>query len=504
MFRCCCIALAVVFLCGAAVAQDDLKLPGHWLSHAASDAPNLSDPAERCGVYTAVAYGFLHSNDPSSAADAAVNADAAAQQITDTSARFRAELGLIGLYDWLDDGQLAARATLAAQAAINQMTDSTTQQAAVQELAAQRSVLLGFGAGLESVQAVDGPEGQARLAISLADEFAQAGPKHHEDYQALIGRATGAVMQIQDPQRQAAMRLLVVQTQARAGDLSNAEFNCVFIEDPPVQAEAQATVAEACIRAGDTDLARQVLVKLKAAATTASPENYVPFWLDVARVSLELGDSAGAGTAVDNAMRAPIVLGPADRVDADSEAARIRAELGDVAGAAAIANQGAAAAILVTDPQDLADVMMSLAAAQARCGMGYAARRSIAAAETAAGNSGSIAAPAYLEVVQCAAEAGDYATAQAISDNLSNPIVRHDAMLAIASAEVKAAKYQAAEDAAKKEGSADAEAAVCGIIAGSIARNYSPTDAAKWIARLGNPSDRIAACLAVAQVVAKG
>jgi hypothetical protein len=73
--------------------------------------------------------------------------------------------------------------------------------------------------------------------------------------------------------------------------------------------------------------------------------------------------------------------------------------------------------------------------------------------------------------------------------------------LAIAAGEVGAGKYQAAEDAVHAEGSADAEASVCGIIAGSLARTRSPADAEKWIERLTDASDKIAARLAVAQVV---
>jgi hypothetical protein len=504
MFRCATAVLTVLFLCGFAAGQDDPKFPSHWLSHAATDAPNLTDAAERCGVYTAIAFGFLHAGDSAGASDAAMQADSAAQQIADVPARFRAELGLIGLYDWLDDSRSAALATLGAQQAINQMTDDGGRQAAEQELESQRAVTQGFGAGLQSVEAVNGPDGQARLAISLANEFAQAGPRHHNDYLALIGRAEGAVAQIPDAAHQAGLRLLIVQTEARAGDARNAELTCAFIEDPALQIEAQTTVAEACIRAGSRDEAQSILVNLKAAAGVATPENDVAFWLDVARVSEDLGDSADAAGAVNNAVRAPIELSPADRVDADGEAARIRAELGDLNGAAVLVGQAEAAAGQVSDPQDQTEAMMSLAAAQARCGMGTAARQSIAAAEAAGAKTGGPTPAAYLEVVQCAAGDGDFGTAQAIADNLGNPLLRHDAVLAIAGGEVKAAKYQAAEDAARNEGSADAEAAVCGIIAGSIARNYSPADAGKWIARLSNPSDRIAACLAVAQVVAKG
>jgi hypothetical protein len=106
-----------------------------------------------------------------------------------------------------------------------------------------------------------------------------------------------------------------------------------------------------------------------------------------------------------------------------------------------------------------------------------------------------------MDVLQAALDGGDLATAQSISNMVSDDHFKHDAALAIATADVNLSQYQAAEDAVEKLNSPDAEAAVCGIISASLARTRGPEQAQQWIDRLTTPSDRIAARLAVAQVL---
>jgi hypothetical protein len=202
-------------------------------------------------------------------------------------------------------------------------------------------------------------------------------------------------------------------------------------------------------------------------------------------------------------------LEAADRADALSAVSHLRAELGDAANASQAAADAAAAAQTVSDPSDATEVNMAVASAQARCGLGSAALQSLGAAQAAGGRipqdkrhpEGDPSAAEYMEVIQSAADAGDFATANTIAQQVGDLHVRHDGALAIAAAQVALGKYQDAEDTVHKEGSIDSEATVCGIIAASLARTRTPTETDQWVSRLTSSSDRVAARMAVALVL---
>jgi hypothetical protein len=299
----------------------------------------------------------------------------------------------------------------------------------------------------------------------------------------------------------------IVQTQVHVGDLNGAANLSQILTNPLALGLAYSALADAAAHNGQTQTALAAIKQMSDAAVASPPDRRAALYLNIAHARLLLGLKPDAQSAVDSAVRSAQPLQPADETDALAAAARVRAELGDLPGAAELTNEAASAARDVSDPGDLTEVQMAVAAAAARCGLPDLARSAIAAAQAAAVKipakdrhpDGEPPLSSYIDVIQCAADAGDFTTAQSLSTQPNIPELKHDAAVAIANAEVDLAQYQAAEDIATKDGP-DAQAAVCGAIAASLARTRSPADADQWVSRLNEPSDKVAAALAVAQV----
>jgi hypothetical protein len=490
---------------GPAAAQDS---PAWWLDKAKSDAAQIADPTEKSGVLTTIAFGYLSAGKAPAAEQAAGQAADAAGTIPDASARFNADMALAGYYDQAGEAESARRQIAAAEAALNSLPLGAARQAATDQLRQFQDVLAGLNQARKNIDAIADPSGRAQAFVSLADGLARAGPSHHDDFESAATLAEAAADQVSDAAQAQSLKALIVQTLAGAQDDDAAAKLAATITDPGAKGTAYAALADLYAQEGKPSAAKDAVAKMVEAAGAAPADQSAAIWLNIARARQALGDKTGALAAIDSATAAAARLEAADRADALSAAARLRCGLGDAPGAAVMAGDAWSAARSVTDPVDVTETMMSVAAAQARCGLGPAARQSVAAAQAAAGNipqnkrhpGGDPIPQAMVDVIEAAAEAGDFATAQALASG-GDAHLKHDAALAIAKAQVDLAQYQAAEDTVAKEGSQDSEAAVCGIIAASLARQRTPQQAEQWIQRLTDPSDRVAASLAVAQVV---
>lgn len=497
MFRASVLATALLCICGTAAAQQNT--PVFWLNQAQNQAANLSDPNEKCGVLTAVALAYFQMNQLDLASQTAVAATAEAQQIVSPSDRLHAELGLINLHNQMKDRTSAYSDIQAAQQTIADLPEGPQRNEAAEQLAEAEIVYGGFAAARRSVQAISDAEDQVRAGLSLAEQFAQAGDQAPVRF--LILGACNKVNMVNDADRQTALRVLIAQVAAREHAPAMAARMAAEIQDPAAKTQALSAEADADLAGGRSEGAKFILTSMKDAAHQAGPDHSTPIWLAIARLSQRLGDTAGTTDAVNRAVAAAGRLAPADRADAWSAAASLLAETGDLASAKTLAGQAAYAAQQVTDDRDVCEVQMTLASAEARCGMGDSAKQSIAAAEGAGRSlSGEPEPGEYLDVVHSAADANDFKTAESIAVGLADPRLRHDAVLTVAQAEVEAEQFQAAEETVRREGSPEAEAAVCGIIAGHLARTRNPDEADQWARRLTKPSDRIAADLAIANV----
>jgi hypothetical protein len=483
--------------------------PAYWLSGAQSDAAQLANPAEQAGVLTTIAYGWAALGDLHAADQAADQAALSASQIPDSLARFNACMALAGFHDQIAEPDPTRRMLAAADAAVANIAASADRQNAADQLRQFRAILDGFAQTRKIIDAQIDPADRAQNFAALADGFARAGPSHHDDFTAAIAAAAAAADQAPDPAQRDSLDAQIVLTEVRAGDIDDAAALAQKITDPTALATASAALAQEYVKEGKTAPARDAIMRMVTAASSAPDDHRAAICLNVARAWQAMGDKAAALTALDSAAGAAAALEAADRADVLSAAARIRADLADSPGASVAVADAAAAAQTVTDPQDSTEVLMTLAAAQARCGMASAAQQSVSDAQSAASRipqekrhpDGDPPPQAFLDVIQAAAAANDFGTAQTIADGVTDPHLKHDAALAIAAAEVNLAQYQAAEDTVQKEGSPDAEAAVCGIIAASLARTRDPAQADQWVAKLLSPSDKVAAKLAVAQVL---
>jgi trimeric autotransporter adhesin len=505
------VSAALILTCLGVVSkgQTTPDSPAWWLGKAQNDANQLTDPSEKSGVLTTIAFGYLSAANAPAADQAASQASDAAAQIADPQARFDACITLAGYYDQAAESEPARREMGAAEAVVNSMPPGAARQDAEGRLRQFQDIIDGFDQARKSIDVIADAAGRAQALAALADGFARAGSSHHQDFESAIALAESAADDVKDATQSQMLKSLIVQTLARAGDADEAAKLASTITDPGAEGTAYAALADMYAQQGKTSGAQDAVAKMTAAAGGAAEDQSAAIWLNIARAKQALGDKAGALAATDSAAAAAARLESADRADALSAAARLRCRLGDTSAAAVMAGDAATAAKAVTDPDDATEALMSVAAAQARCGLGQAAQQTVAAAQAMAANipqnkrhpDGDPTPQAMLEVIQGAVEAGDFATAQALAAATSDPHLKHDAALAIAGAEVDLAQYQAAEDTVAKEGSPDAEAAVCGIISASLARNRDPRQAEQWIGRLTDLSDKVAARLAVAQVL---
>jgi hypothetical protein len=508
-FRCVSGALIVACMGAAAPGQTTPDSPAWWLAKAQADAAQLPDPSEKSGVLTTIAFGYLSAGNSAPADEAASQAADAVASITDPQARFDAHMTLAGYYDQASEGEPARREMGAAESAMQSMPTGAARQDAAGRLQQFQDIIDGLDQARKNIDVIADPASRAQALVALADGFARAGPSHHQDFESAISLAESAADGVTDATQGQMLKSLIVQTLTHAGDTDEAAKLASTIVDPGAQGTAYAALADINAQQGKTQDAQDAVAKLAAAAAGAAEDQSAAIWLNVARARQAMGDKTGALAATDSAAAAAARLEPADRADALSAAARLRCRLGDMSGAAVMAGDAAAAAKSVTDPQDATEALMSIAAAQARCGLGQAAQQSVAAAQAMAVNipqtarhpEGDPTPQATLEVIQAAIEDGDFGTAQALAAAATDPHLKHDAALAIAGGEVEMAQYQAAEDTVAKEGSSDSEAAVCGIISASLARTRGPGQAEQWIARISNLSDKVAARLAVAQVL---
>jgi tetratricopeptide (TPR) repeat protein len=502
-----CVGLAATQRAAAAVVQPDA--PSYWLSTAQSDAAQLTNPAEKAGVLTTIAYGWAALGDAHTADQAADQAALPASQIPDSLTRFNAYMALAGFRDQGGEADATRQMLDAADAAVQNIAAGPDRQNAADQLRQFRAIVAGFAPTRKIIDAQLDPADRAQNFAALADGFARAGPAHHDDFNAAVAAATSAADLVTDDPQKQSLKSLIVQTDVRGGDIDDAMALAQKITDPAAQATAAAALAQEFVKEGKTSLARDAILRMVTSASTAAEDHRAAIWLNVARAWQAMGDKAAALTALDSAAGAAAGLAPADRADVLAASARIRADLSDAPGSAVAVADAATAAQAVTDPVDCTEVWMAVAAAQARCGMATAAQDSLGNAQLAAQRiapekrhpEGDPSPQAMLELIQAAAAANDFGTAQTVADGVSDPHLKHDAALAIAGAEVNLAQYQAAEDTVQKEGSPDSEAAICGIIAASLARTRNAAQADQWIDKLTNASDKVAARLAVAQVL---
>jgi len=489
---------------------DSPDSPAWWLTATQTDAMQLTDPGEKAGVLTTLAFDWAAVNSSTNAQACADAATAAAGQITDPLGRFSALMAVAGFHDQMGQPIRMGVSLDAAQVALSGLPPNSLGVADANGRVKQfRALAFGLSEARKTIDTQGDPAQRTQGFISLAEAFSQAGDVHHADFLGAIAAAATAAALVRDAAQVQVLDSMIAQSQARGGDVDGAAVRAAAITDPSAQADALTAVAMEYASLGESPKAQDAAAQMSADAPGASDDRRAAIWLNVARVRQALGDKPAALIALDAAGSAAARLDVADRADALAAEARLRAELASPAAAAVNANDAAAAADSVTDPEDSEEVNMTVAAAEARCGLGAAALHSITLAQAAAARlpagkqhpEGDPLPQAYLDVIQAAAAAGDLTTAQAVLQNLTDPRFKHDAVLAIAAAEVNLTQYQAAEDLVQKEGTTDAEAAVCGIISASLARGRGPTSAAQWIDRLNNPSDKIAARLAVAQVL---
>jgi tetratricopeptide (TPR) repeat protein len=478
----------------------------YWLWHAAADANQIADPTEKAGVLTSIAEQFLGIGDMRSAQAVAAAATDAAKQIADAQACFRAFMALASFHEHAQDGQASANISAAATT-VNAMAPGAGRDEASRQIADMLGIVSGFNAAAVSMKSVTDPVERATRFTDMAAAFAAAGPAKHQDYLSAIAAADAAANQIADPTLSQMTRAMIVKMRVEVGDIDAAAAMANALSYPAAEGEAYAYLAQGYIQTGRRDQALRAISEMLTAAGGSSEERRAAIWLDIAHARQNLGDKAGAMQAVNTAVTSALRLEPADQADALAAASGMKVDLGDTAGAAVLAGDAAKAAGSIPDPSDATEVYMSVAAAQARCGLSDLARQSIEAARLAASRipgdrqhpGGDPPKEAYFPIIQAAADAGDFTTAERIAKEVNDPHLNHDAALAIAGAEIDLGQYQAAEDAAAHEGSPDSEAAVCGMIAASLARTRTATDADAWVKRLPNTSDRIAAELAVAQ-----
>ena len=502
-----CFALCVLSIPAFAFADDSPTTPAFWLSRAQTDAGSLTSPAEQAGVLTTIATQWLSLGQTDAAASAADQADAAARRIADPAARYHALLGLAGYYDRAGIVDKRDADLIAAGDAVNSITPADAQTAAQTELNHTRAVAAGLAEARKDIDAQTDAAARTQGYISLALTFAQGG--HRDLYHQCMDLAVASLAQISDPKQAAMLQSTIAQTEANAGDLDAAGQSASVIAQPIAQGEAYATLAAAYTQAGQNDAALDAIGHMVNAAGGSPVEARTEMWFRIARAREALGDTAGALKAVDSAVRFAEQLQPADQADAYAVASRLRVELGDSAGAGDLIDQAIESSHGITDAAELPEVYMAIAVAQARSGKGTEARRMVEQAQDAAAKladnqrhpGGDPAPGTYMEVVQAALANGDFQTAQIIAGGLSDRDLKSQALMAIASADVDRNEYQAAEDTAAQEGSAQAQAAVCGMIAANLARTRTPAEAESWTERLPTPADKIAARLSVAQVV---
>ncbi|HTW94114.1 MAG TPA: hypothetical protein VMD30_04920 [Tepidisphaeraceae bacterium] len=497
--------LSIALLASAAAADAPADSPdqvSYWLSRATTEAAGLTDPAEKAAVLTAISQHWLAAGDTAQAKAVADQALPEAQDIQDAQIQFRVMLNLVALLDQSGDSQGAQSALAAAQAASDALPAGHAKDADAAQLAAARSRIGGFAAARRPIDELSDPAARTSAFCALAEQFSKSGQS--ADAAQAVKAAIASLPANPDEVRE--LQPLIASTQADIGDTAGAAQTVSQMTDPLDQANAYLTLADAYIHDGQTDQARDAIARADAAAAAVSDENKPPILLHVARDLLALNDPAGAAKAVDAAVDSANLLSPLDRTFALAAAARERSELGDKTSAALLASDAATAAQSITNPGDQAQALMAVAAAQARSGQGAAAMQTVASAEALASQIPAANLPpqglptpdAYMDVVLGLSAVADYPDAQAIAAKISDPDLRRQAMLQVASAEVDDAQYQAAEDTAAHEGSVEAQADVCGMIASSLARTRNVTDASKWTELLHNNSDKIAARLAVA------
>jgi tetratricopeptide (TPR) repeat protein len=498
--------LVVVGVCTAAWADDDSPTgAGFWLSRAQTDAGTLTNPMEMAGVLTSIATQWLSIGQTDAAATAADSADAAARRIADPSARFSALLALAGFYDRAGNGDKAGADLDAASSAADAISSTDERNAAHDQLAHTRAAAAGLAEARKEIDPLPDPAARTQAYISLAVSYAQGG--HRDLYHQAMELALGALASVSDPKQLSSLQAMVSQTQANAGDLDAAAQTAALIAEPIPQGAAYAALATVFTQQGATDAAKDAITHMVAAAGGSPDESRTEIWLRIARARQALGDSAGALAAVDSAARYAERLEPADRADACAAAARIRAQLGDSAGAGDLINQAIDASHSIADPADVPEVLMAIAVAQAQAGKGTDARQSVTEAQDAAARipadkrhpEGDPPLETYMEVIHAALGAGDFETATIVAGGISDPGLKSQGLMAIAAADVDRNEYQGAEDTAAQEGTAQGQAAVCGLIAANLARTRSPADAETWTEKLPTAADKIAARLAVAQ-----
>ncbi|MGA2232390.1 MAG: hypothetical protein ABSH22_15965 [Tepidisphaeraceae bacterium] len=502
------ISAFLLCLAQTAFGQNNPNFAQYWLARAMIDAQGLSDPAEKAGVETTIAEQYASIPEPRLVATALDAATVDAQKIPDPVARFRAMMNLATAHDQADD-QNATKALILAETAAAQLPPGPARDAAPGQLSNAMAVFTGFDAAAPTISAISDPQRRALQFADLATTYADGSQRHQtQDYPLAIAAADAAAQEVSDPGAKHMLLAKLVQTRVAVGDLPGAEEAAKTVSDPTAQGLAYAALASAYIGSGKTAEAATAVMQMVTAAGGAPDDRRVAIWLDIAHAHQVMGEIADARSAIDNALRYAQHLQPADEADAYSEAAQLYVDLQDPPAAASAIGRAMETARGVVDQGDLCEVMMTLAAAQARCSMGNAARSSVAQAQAAGAQvpadkrnaEGEPPPESYLTVIQAAVSVGDYATAQAIADSARDRHVTHDAALAIAQAQIGAGQYQAAEDTATREGSLDTEAAVCGMIAASLAKTRSPAIAETWVVRLTTASDKVAARLAIAQV----
>jgi|GEM_PF-7115414 len=477
-----------------------------WLSQAQGNAAKISDPAERAGVFTAIATDWLAVPDPNQAQAAISSAEGILATLADPAERLAGFLAAAGVRERIGPGQGDADVQ-SAMSAVAQLPAGAAHDAAARQVARIQQITGGYAVAAPQVNAITDPVARAAAITDLAIAYSQQGPSRSADYQSAITDAAAAAEKVPDLAPWANARLQVIQARVRAGDFDGASAAAKAMDDR-TSAEAQTIVALGYAQANQPDQAKQAVQKLVNAAATVPESVRAVVWLNIARVKAILGDKAGAKSAVETGVLFASHLDTADRADDLISAAQMMFSLGDAARAQKLAGDAATAVHEVVKPADMMDLEMSLAALQAQLGQGTAARQTVSDATGIAAklpadqrHSDGDPAPAdQLNVIRGAAGTGDFATALALAAGVTDASAHHDAILAIAAAQIAAGQYQAAEDIGVHEGP-DAQAAVCGLVAASLARTRSPEQAEQWVVRLSNASDLAAANLAVGQVV---
>jgi len=506
MFRRCIPAvLCILWLSSSPVrAAEATDSAAWWIAAAQTDAMQLGDASEKTGTLTALAFDFAAVDNIQAANQASDAALTAAADIKDLSARFNAMLAVASFHDQSTQPLAALQDMVQAHTTLLLIPAGPAADEATKQYDQFHSIINGFEQARGALDDITNAADRAQAFGALADAFARQGKAHQKDFAGAIAAAGAAINQISDPVQKDLLKSRLAQSQAAGGDADGADALARTVSDAAEQGQCYAAIADQYIKQ-----AQDVVVRMTTDAGKASDDRSTALWLDVAGAREALNDKRAALESLSSAAAAADKLGAVDRADALSAIARSRVRLGDNANGAVAAADAAAAAQLVTDPADAVEAMMSVAAAQARCGLGAAALQSISSAQADGGRipqdkrhpEGDPSLMQYLDVIQAAANAGDFATANTITAQVGDLRVRHDGALEIASAEVALGQYQAAEDTVHKEGSTDSEATVCGIIAASLARTRTPADADKWVQRLGTAADRVAARMAVAQVL---